>query len=111
MDALLARGTLEGLSADDGDDSGTGSFSAAGRLQGEIAYGLSLFGGDLIATPNLGFGLSDGGGRDVRVGWRLVTTAPDGPELEASIDATRLEAANGDGPAEHGVALKVTFRW
>ena len=111
MDALLARETLEGLAAGDGDDSGAGAISGAGRLQGEIGYGLSLFGGDLTATPNLGFGVSDGGGRDVRIGWRLVTTAPVGPGFEASIDATRNEAVNGNEPARHGVALTATFRW
>ncbi len=78
MDALLARETLAGLAAGDGDDSEAEGFSGAGRLQGEIAYGLPLFGGDLTATPNLGFGLSDGGGRNIRVGWRLVTAAPAG---------------------------------
>ena len=88
-----------------------GSFQAAGRLQGEIGYGLPLFGGDLVATPNLGFGLSDGGGRDLRVGWRLVTTVPGDLDFEASLDAMRSEAANGDEPAEHGVALTGTIRW
>ena len=110
MDALLARETLAGSAADDNGPE-AGGFRAAGHLQGEIGYGLSLFGGDLIATPNLGFGLSDGGARDIRAGWRLVSTVRGNLGFEASLDATRREAANGDGPARHGVALGATIRW
>ena len=90
MDALLSRETLAGLAAVGGGPE-AGSFRSAGHLQGEIGYGLSFVGGDLTATPNLGFGLSDGGGRDVRIGWRLVSTVPGDLGFEASIDATRRQ--------------------
>ena len=40
------------------------SFEAARGLAAEAGYGLSLFGGRITGTPNIGFGLSDGGVRD-----------------------------------------------
>ena len=110
MDELLSRETLAGLAAND-DGSDARGFRTAGQLQGEIGYGLSFLGGDLTATPNLGFGLSDSGARDVRVGWRLISTMPGDLGFEASIDATRREAANGNESPEHGVALTGTIRW
>ena len=61
-------------------------------------------------TPNLGFGMSDGGARDYRIGWRLTSAVPDNPGFEVNLDATRREAANHND-AEHGVMLKVLTRW
>ena len=46
-------------------------FEASRGLQAEAGYGLQLFGGRFTGAPNLGFGMSDGGARDYRVGWRL----------------------------------------
>ncbi|MCY4141081.1 MAG: fibronectin type III domain-containing protein [Rhodobacteraceae bacterium] len=110
MDALLSRETLAGFAAG-GEGSGAGGFQAAGRLHGEIGYGLSFFGGDVTAIPNLGFGLADGGARDVRIGWRLVTTVPGNLGFEASIDATRSAGANGNESPENRLALTGTIRW
>ncbi len=84
--------------------------TAAGRLQGEIAYGTALFGGGFTATPNMGFGISDGGGREYRLGWRLTPALQGSPRFEVSLDATRNEAANGNAPA-HGVMLRSTVSW
>ena len=50
MDALLTRATLAGLAAND-DGSEAGEVQAAGRLQGEIGYGVALFGGDFTGSP------------------------------------------------------------
>ena len=54
MEALLSRGTLVDLAAED-DGNGSG-FESSGRLEGEIGYGLS-----------------DNGARDYRLGWRLIS--------------------------------------
>ena len=85
------------------------------RLDGELGYGLAVFGGGLTGTPNVGFGLSDTA-RELRMGWRL--TPARGGDFELSLDATRREAANDDGsdsgagaPVEHGVMLNGAIRW
>ena len=107
MDALLTRETLARLAA---NDNGGDVFGTAGRLEGEIGYGIAPFGGGFTGMPNLGFGLSDGGARDWRVGWRLTSAVPRGPGFEISLDATRKEPANDAAP-EHGVSLIGTLRW
>ena len=106
MDALLARETLAGLAANDNGD----GFRTVGRLGGEIGYGVALLGGGVTGTPNLGFGLSDGGTQDLRIGWRLASAVPRNPGFVVSLDATRKEPANGAAP-EHGVLLNGTVRW
>ena len=85
-------------------------FDAARGLQGEMGYGMGLLGDRFTGTPNIGFGMSDGGARDYRIGWRLISTAPDDPGFEVNLDATRREAANDDAPA-HGMMLNVLIRW
>ena len=87
-----------------------GEFDAGRRLEGELGYGLGLFGARFTGTPNLGFGLSDGA-REVRLGWRLTSAVRGDPGFEVSLDATRREAASGDEPSEHGVMLRGAIRW
>ncbi len=108
MDALLSRETLAGLAADDS----AGTFGAAGRLEGELGYGIAMFGGGFTGTPNVGFALSDGGAREWRVGWRLSPggTARGDFDFGFSLDATRRDPAGGGAP-EHAVALKGALRW
>ena len=105
MDALLDRETLAGFAA---YDSGSG-FEASSRLTGELGYGLPAFGGGFTGTPNIGFGLSSGGARDWRLGWRLTPARPSASGFEVTLDATRRESADAD--AEDGVALRSRFRW
>ena len=103
-DALLGRGTLEGLGANDnGDDLGRG------RLEIGFGYGFSAFGDGFTSTPELGVGLTDTG-RDYRLGWRLTRDARGAGALEFSVDATRRESANDNDP-EHGIGFRVTARW
>ena len=85
-------------------------FEAARGLTAEAGYGIGLFGGAFTGTPNLGFGMSDGGARDYRIGLRLNSAAPDASGFEVSLDATRSEPAN-DNEAEHGVMLRSAIRW
>ena len=79
------------------------------RLDTELGYGLPMFGGSFTGTPNLGYGLSDGGARDYRLGWRLVPAASGDTGFEVSLDAMRRET--GDDDAEHGVMLRSRMRW
>ena len=85
-------------------------FEAGQRLQGELGYGLGLFGDRFTGTPNLGFGLSDNA-RDYRIGWRLTSAVRNDPGFEVNLDATRRESANDNEPAEHGVMLRGAVRW
>ena len=101
---------------------GDGAFEPERRLEGELGYGLSLFGDRFTGTPNVGFEMSDSA-RDYRIGWRLTSAVPNDPGFEVSLDATRREPANpgsgsgagyGVGPdagAEHGVMLRGAIRW
>ena len=79
------------------------------RLDTELGYGLSVFGGGFTGTPNVGYGLSDGGARDYRLGWRLTPAASGDTGFEVSLDATRRETANDD--TEHGVMVRGAMRW
>ncbi len=82
-----------------------------GAVDLRVGYGLPLFGGRVTGTPNVGFGLSEGGARDWRVGWRLTPAVRDGPGFEVNLDATRGEPADDNGPVEHGAMLRSTIRW
>ena len=105
MDAMLTRETFAGLAAN-----GEAAFRTASRFGGEIGYGMALFGGGFTGTPNLGFGLSDGGARDWRIGWRLTSTVLRDAGFGINLDAMRRERAN-DAAADHGVLLRGTLRW
>ena len=89
---------------------GGGAFDASRGLTVEAGYGMALLGDRFTGTPNLGFGMSDGGARDWRLGWRLTSVVEGDPGFEVNLDATRREAAN-DNDAEHGVMLRSLIRW
>ena len=113
-DALLRRGTLAGLAAND-DGAEDGGLLSRRRLEGELGYGLALFGDRFTGTPNLGFGLSDTA-REVRVGWRLTSAVRGDPGFEVNLDATRREAANdsfaGAGAEpEHSLMFHGAIHW
>ncbi len=84
-----------------------GDAARSGRLDAEVGYGMAVLGGRFTGTPNVGFGVSDST-REYRMGWRLASVASG---FELSLDATRRETPDGDGPPEHGVMLGGTVRW
>jgi len=108
--ALLERSTLTGLAADDGGaDRG---LLAGRRLEGRFGYGFRAFGGRFTSTPEVGFVLRQGfgrqvgrsdAGRDYRLGWRLSRGAGAG-SLGLSLEAVRRESAGGGG-ASHGAGM------
>ena len=110
-DSLLARGTLEGLAANDNDEGGSGELKSR-RLELKFGYGFSAFGDRFTWTPEAGGGLSDTG-RDYSLGWRLVRggSGSDGGSLELSFETRRRESANDDTPPEHEVGLRLTARF
>ena len=88
-----------------------GAFEAARGLRAEAGYGMALLGDRFTGTPNVGFGMSDGGARDYRVGWRLTSAVRGDSGFEVSLDAVRREPAGGDEAPEHGVMLRGAARW
>ena len=108
VDRLWSARDARGLAPTGGD------FEPESRLEGELGYGIGLFGDRFTGTPNLGFGLSGAGTRDWRIGWRLTSAVRGDPGFEVTLDATRKEPANDNGsgtPAEHGVMLRAAVRW
>ena len=100
--------------------SGGSEFDPESRIEGEIGYGLPAFGDRYTGTPNLGFGLSDGGTREYRLGWRLArangSSSGSFGSFALSLDATRSEPANnndsGTGTApKHAVVLRAGVGW
>ncbi|MCY3812803.1 MAG: hypothetical protein OXH15_13490, partial [Gammaproteobacteria bacterium] len=113
-DALLERGTLAGLAANDGGAE-DGGLLASRRLGVRFGYGLAVFGGRFTSTPGLGFERS-AAGRDYRLGWRLSRGTGAG-RLDLSLEATRREAVNGSGAGrvgaepDHAAGLRIEARF
>ena len=87
------------------------AFEIKSRLDAELGFGLAVGGGAFTGTPYAGLGVS-GGGRDWRLGWRLIPV-PVGAGLDFSIgiEATRSEPANESARPQHGVAFTGAVRW
>ena len=113
-EALLGRGTLEGLAANDnGGGSRAGDDLKNRRQELKFGYGFAAFGDRFTWMPEAGVGLSDTG-RDYSLGWRLLrggAGAPDGGAFELSFGARRHENDNDDPRPEHEVGLRLTARW
>ena len=74
------------------------------RLETELGYGLPAFGGAGVTTPYAGFGLAQGGERDMRAGVRLGL----GAGFDLGVEAERRENAADAG---HGIGLDLRIRW
>ena len=105
MDALLSRGTMAGLVANDNGDA-----LRQRRLEVRLGYGLPAFEGRFTGTPEIGLGLSEAG-RDYSLGWRLTRAGSGAGSLDLSVEARRRESANDDVPPEHGIGFAATARW
>lgn len=108
MDALLERGTLSGLAA---NEDGHGGFGQR-RFETKLGYGMSAFGDRFTATPEVGLGVT-GTGRETVLGWRLTRDRqPDDiRSLELSLEARRQESAYDDGNPAHRIGARFTARW
>lgn len=73
----------------------------AGTLDLRVGYGFGLFGDLLSGTPNAASGLSDGGARDYRIGWRLTPAVPNASVFEVNLGVTRREHGNMLSSATH----------
>ena len=112
MDALLGRGTMAGLAANDPGSGSDADDLANRRLGLRMGYGFPAFGDRFSSTPELGLGLSNDH-REYTLGWRLDLVQGGTGALELGIEGTRREAtgANDNTPAEHGVRFGLTARW
>ena len=90
-----------------------GEAARSSRVDAEVGYGMAVFGGGFTGTPNLGYGVSDGGAREYRMGWRLTWAGAGNPGgFELNLDATRSEPAGAnEREAEHGIMLRSLIRW
>ena len=96
VEALMGRETLAGLAA-----------NAAGRLEGEAAWGVALSGGRATGIPYLGVGRS-AASREVRLGCRLELPQREG--LRLGIEGTRRESTAANAAPDHGVMLRLALR-
>lgn len=79
------------------------------RWTTELGYGLPAFDGRFVATPHVGYGVSQDA-REVGFGWRLTPEArPGAPNLSLSLQATRREAALA--PTDHRLGIEVRATW
>ncbi len=105
LDRLLSDSLSEAL---EGDSSQPGSASGRWSLEGE--WGLALSDG-ATGIPYAGLsssGTSSGSGRDLTVGWRLLS-APGGPDTELDIKALRRR--DGEGKTNHGIGAQWKLHW
>ena len=105
VDALLSRGTMAGLAANDNGD----AFRQR-RLEVRLGYGLPAFADRFTTTPEFGFGLSETH-REYSLGWRLGLAQGDPGALELRLEGRRSKAANGNREPEHAVGFRMTARW
>ena len=101
-EALLGRGHLEGLGANDAADA-----PERRHLEAKLGYGLALFDGRYTGTPELGLGLSDAS-REYRLGWRLAEARRSGLVFGLDVEGARRERAAGE--AEHRLGLGLGWR-
>ena len=100
-EALLGRGTLAGLPANEG------ATLERRHLEATLGYGLALFDGRYTGTPELGLGLSDAS-REYRLGWRLAEAQRTGLVFGLDVEGARRERAPGG--AEHRLGLGLGWR-
>ena len=84
---------------------------ASERLDASVSYGMPVFGGRFLGTPELGLAHSEVGD-EWRLGWKLARTASKRASLNLALglDATRWEPATGAAPKQ-GFGLSGTVTW
>ena len=97
----MARLWNEGVAAARPADGGGGNRA---RLETELGYGLPAFAGAGVTTPYAGFGLAQGGERDMRAGVRVGL----GAGFDLGIETERRETTANTG---HGIGFDLRMRW
>ena len=83
---------------------------ANGRLDARVSYGMALFGGHFLGTPEAGLGLSEVG-HEWQLGWRLQLARNQRVSLNLGLEATRWEPADAARAPEDRVGLNATVLW
>jgi hypothetical protein len=83
---------------------------ANGRLDARVGYGMALFGGHFLGTPELGLGLSEVG-HEWRLGWRLGLAGSKRVSFNLGLEATRWEPADATTASESRVGLSAAMLW
>ena len=86
------------------------SGQANGRLDARVGYGMALFGGHFLGTPELGLGLSEVG-HEWRVGWRLGLAGGKRVSFNLGLEAARWDPADATTASEDRVGLSATMLW
>ncbi len=81
-----------------------------GRLDARVGYGMALFGGHFLGTPELGLGLSEVG-HEWRVGWRLGLAGGKRVSFNLGLEATLWEPADTTTASEDRVGFSATMLW
>ncbi|MDE2791747.1 MAG: autotransporter domain-containing protein, partial [Paracoccaceae bacterium] len=87
----------------------TPSGEANGRLDANVSYGMAMFGGHVLGTPELGIGLSEVGD-ELRLGWKFGLIGSKRVTFDLGLDATRWEPASGAAPTNR-FGLSATILW
>ena len=83
---------------------------ANGRLDARVGYGMALFGGHFLGTPELGLGLSEVG-HEWRLGWRLGLAGGKPVSFNLGLEASQWEPADATTASESRVGLSATMLW
>ena len=97
---LWETGVIKGLTP-------TGQVS--GRLDARVSYGMALFGGRFLGTPELGVGHSEVGD-EWRLGWKFGLVRSKRVSFNLGLDATWWEPAAGAAP-KNRFGLSATALW
>ena len=88
----------------------TSADQAHGRLDAHVGYGMMLFGGHFLGTPEVGLGLSEVG-HEWRMGWRLGLAGSRRVSFNLGLEAARWEPAATTTAAENRVGLSAAMLW
>jgi len=104
MDALLSRGAIEALAAEDN------GADLRPRFEARLGYGLPVFGHRFTGTPEVGIALSETM-REYGLGWRLSLVTRSAAGFALRLEGTQHEPVRGDRRPEHRVGLRLNAHW
>ena len=81
----------------------------SGRLDARVSYGMALFGGRFLGTPELGLGHSEVGD-EWRLGWKFGLVERKRVSFDLGLDATRWKPAAGTA-SKNRFGLSATVLW
>ena len=83
---------------------------ANGRLDARVGYGMALFKGHFLGTPEVALALSEVG-HEWGLGWRLGLAGGKPVSFNLGLEATRWEPADATSASESRIGLSATMLW